>query len=67
MLSGPGTGATGIPCADVVTAKAKAAKAINLIISVLPYVAEFLAKVGDALEAAYCGGNSKPPRLRRKK
>jgi hypothetical protein len=32
MPSGSCTGATGVACADVVTAKAKAAKAINLII-----------------------------------
>jgi len=38
--SGWWTGATGIACADVVTAMAKAAKAINLIIRYLPCLQE---------------------------
>jgi hypothetical protein len=37
MLSVAGIGATGIACADVAMAKAKAARAIALIIGVLPY------------------------------
>jgi hypothetical protein len=41
MPPGSSTGTTVIACADVVTAKAKAAKAINLIISFLPCFANY--------------------------